>query len=78
MGYKIQKENLIHLWMAEGFIQSTRERQLEEVANECFNELLWSSFFQNSAKNSNGDIVECEMHHLLHDLAKSVAGKTVA
>nr|XP_048322648.1 putative disease resistance protein RGA3 [Ziziphus jujuba var. spinosa] len=72
--YKIKKENLIHLWMAEGFIQPTRGKQLEAVANECFNELLCRSFFQNAAKDSNGDIVECEMHHLLHDLAKSVAG----
>ncbi|XP_015881560.4 putative disease resistance protein RGA4 [Ziziphus jujuba] len=72
--YKIKKENLIHLWMAEGFIQPTRGKQLEAVANECFDELLCRSFFQNAAKDSNGDIVECEMHHLLHDLAKSVAG----
>ncbi|KAL5543638.1 hypothetical protein UlMin_007422 [Ulmus minor] len=74
--YKIKKENLIHLWIAEGFVRSSRGKEPEDVANECFNELLWRSFFQNATKDSNGDIVEFEMHHLLHDLAKSVSGSS--
>lgn len=74
--YKIKKENLIHLWIAEGFVRPSRGKQLEEVADECFNELLWRSFFQNATKYGNGGIVEVEMHHLLHDLANSVAANS--
>ncbi|XP_059440800.1 putative disease resistance protein RGA3 [Corylus avellana] len=73
-GCRIKKEKLIHLWMAEGFIGSSQRKPLEEVGNEYFNELFWRSFFQNATKDSNGDMVDCEMHDLLHDLARSVAG----
>jgi structure-specific endonuclease subunit SLX1 len=73
-GFRIKKEELIHLWMAEGFIQSSQRKPQEEVGNEYFNELFWRSFFQNATKDRNGDMVDCEMHDLLHDLAKSVAG----
>ncbi|KAA8520200.1 hypothetical protein F0562_014456 [Nyssa sinensis] len=51
------------------------ERKLpEEIGSEYFNELLWRSFFQNVTKDSDGNIMECKMHDLVHDLAKSVAG----
>ncbi|KAJ4711542.1 Disease resistance protein [Melia azedarach] len=71
--WTINKEKLIQLWMAEGFVQSSEGQALEEVGNEYFNELLWRSFFHNATKDSNGSIVACEMHNLLHDLAQSVA-----
>lgn len=67
-GYRIKKAILINLWVAEGFIPSS------EVGNEYFNELLWRSFFQNVTEDCEGNIVECQMHDLIHDLAKTVAG----
>ncbi|XP_019151302.1 PREDICTED: putative disease resistance protein RGA3 isoform X2 [Ipomoea nil] len=67
-GYRIKKPILINLWIAEGFIPSS------ETGNEYFNELLWRSFFQNVTRDCEGNIVECQMHDLIHDLAKTVAG----
>nr|GMC84637.1 putative disease resistance protein RGA3 [Ipomoea batatas] len=67
-GYRINKAILINLWIAEGFIPSS------VIGNEYFNELLWRSFFQNVTKDCEGNIVECQMHDLIHDLAKTVAG----
>ncbi|XP_058078507.1 putative disease resistance protein RGA4 [Magnolia sinica] len=71
----IVKKKLIQLWMAEGFIKSSNGRkQMEDVGGECFNNLLWRSFFQDVEKNEDGNIVRCKMHDLVHDLACSVAG----
>ncbi|KAH0730845.1 hypothetical protein KY285_003911 [Solanum tuberosum] len=73
-GYRINKNTLICLWMAEGFVPSSESIPPEEVGNGYFNELLWRSFFQNVRRDFDGNIVECDMHDLVHDLAKSVGG----
>ncbi|XVF36519.1 hypothetical protein REPUB_Repub19eG0065000 [Reevesia pubescens] len=74
--YVIKKDQLIHLWIAEGLIQLTEERKpLEDIANEYFNDLMWMLFFEDVKKNDVDDITECKMHDLIHDLAKSVAGE---
>lgn len=73
-GYRINKNTLICLWMAEGFVPSSESIPPEEVGNGYFNELLWHSFFQNVRRDFDGNIVECDMHDLVHDLAKSVGG----
>ncbi|XP_058078543.1 putative disease resistance protein RGA4 [Magnolia sinica] len=73
--YRIEKEKLIQLWMAEGFIQSSvRSNHMENIGGEYFNNLLWGSFFQDVEKDDNGNIVWCKMHDLMHDLACFVAG----
>ena len=39
--YEIEKEIVVRLWIAQGFIQlSNTKQQLEEVANEYFKDLL--------------------------------------
>ncbi|XP_058078555.1 putative disease resistance protein RGA4 [Magnolia sinica] len=73
--YRIEKEKLIQLWMAEGFIQSSvRSNHMENIGGEYFNNLLWRSFFQDVEKDNDGNIVWCKMHDLMHDLACFVAG----
>ncbi|KAJ4962585.1 hypothetical protein NE237_022524 [Protea cynaroides] len=39
-GYRIKKEQLIHLWMANGSIPSKGNLELKDIGNEIFNELL--------------------------------------
>ncbi|KAL5712508.1 hypothetical protein ACHQM5_014674 [Ranunculus cassubicifolius] len=66
------KETLIHEWMANGFIQSSRGMDVEDVGNEIFNGLLQRSFFQDINEDKTTRVVQCQMHDLVHDLACSV------
>ncbi|XP_028090395.1 putative disease resistance protein RGA4 [Camellia sinensis] len=70
-GSKIEKEKLIHLWMANGFISSNGKSELEDIGNGIWNELYWRSFFQNVDKDPSGVII-FKIHDLMHDLAQSV------
>ena len=70
--YEFQKERLILLWMAEGFLQEPNsKRRVEEVGDEYFNELLSRSFFQRSSNNKSCFV----MHDLINDLAQLVSGE---
>ncbi|XP_026414602.1 putative disease resistance protein RGA3 [Papaver somniferum] len=74
--WEINREMLIRLWMAEGFLLSSSGGEsisLEDIGNEYFEYLVWSSFFQDVQKDhESGDIWKCKMHDLVHDLATSV------
>ncbi|XP_077226117.1 disease resistance protein RGA2-like [Tasmannia lanceolata] len=72
-GYRIVKEELILMWIANGFVTPKGRMELEDVGNEIFNDLLWRSFFQDIEKDYEGNI-SCKMHDLVHDLARSVIG----
>ncbi|KAI9116325.1 hypothetical protein K1719_012492 [Acacia pycnantha] len=72
--FSFNKQTLIQMWMAEGFIQSLDPMRCEEdVGHECFMNLLSRSFFQDVTRNKDGEIVWCKMHDLVHDLARFVA-----
>ncbi|XP_017984643.1 PREDICTED: putative disease resistance RPP13-like protein 1 [Theobroma cacao] len=64
---KFDKEKLVLLWMAQGFLQQSHGATMEEVGFEYFDSLLKRSFFQQS-----GDLY-ITMHDLMHDLAQSVS-----
>ncbi|XP_015161332.1 putative disease resistance protein RGA1 [Solanum tuberosum] len=67
---EMEKENLISLWMAHGFLLSKGNLELEYVGNEVWNELYLRSFFQEiEVKSSN---TYFKMHDLIHDLATSL------
>ncbi|XP_034197961.1 putative disease resistance protein RGA3 isoform X2 [Prunus dulcis] len=72
--YAFNREKLIRLWIAEGFVESTFGEELEDVADEYFVELLHRSFFQDRMTDPNGITVEYQMHDLMHDLAQCVVG----
>ncbi|KAL5733661.1 hypothetical protein ACOSP7_033005 [Xanthoceras sorbifolium] len=70
-GYEFDKDTLVLLWMAEGFVQQPKGRKkLEEVGNEYFHELVARSFFQPSGHNN----LLYVMHGLMKDLAHFVSG----
>ncbi|PHT41698.1 hypothetical protein CQW23_20552 [Capsicum baccatum] len=74
--YEIQKEKMIQIWIAEGLITCLeRNRQLEDVGNEYFNDFLCLSFFQEVKKFDETDLALYKMHDLIHDLARSVGSK---
>ncbi|XP_047978413.1 putative disease resistance protein RGA3 isoform X2 [Salvia hispanica] len=71
-GWEIKKQELIELWMAEGFLQPSRRDDMESVGNMLFNMLLQNSLLQVAKKDDYGNILECVMHDLVHDLASFV------
>ncbi|WVZ72540.1 hypothetical protein U9M48_020980 [Paspalum notatum var. saurae] len=67
--HKVSEEELTYSWMAHGFIQAIRrDKTMEDIAKEYFNELVSASFFEALANDNR-----YRMHGLLHDLACSVA-----
>ncbi|XP_048133471.1 putative disease resistance protein RGA3 [Rhodamnia argentea] len=73
--YVYSKEMVIHLWVAQGFIESPNgEDNLEEVADMYLSELLCRSFLDVHVKFKDGEVWTFKMHDLMHDLAQKVAG----
>ncbi|XP_050385709.1 putative disease resistance RPP13-like protein 1 isoform X2 [Argentina anserina] len=70
--YEYDREMLILLWMAEGFVPNPEGNQrIEDVAGRYVSDFLSRSLFQHT-----NDKLRLVMHDLIHDLAQSVAGKT--
>ncbi|XP_021715706.1 putative disease resistance protein RGA1 [Chenopodium quinoa] len=73
--YGIQKELLIRLWSAQGYLEPINDMQnTEDVGEEYFSILLQRCFFQD-VEYYHGEIGSCKMHDLIHDLAQEIAGK---
>ncbi|WVZ09431.1 hypothetical protein V8G54_013961 [Vigna mungo] len=74
-GFEIVKEELIHLWMANGFVKSEGNVEVEDVANNVWRKLYRRSFFQEAKSDKFGMITSCKIHDLFYDLAKSIMGE---
>ncbi|XP_027119940.1 putative disease resistance protein RGA4 [Coffea arabica] len=80
MGFRMERNQLIQLWMAEGFLHSNPRKNMcmEEVGNEYFTILLDSSLFQDVEKDDYGNVLNCQMHDLVYDMVQSISeGKTL-
>ncbi|KAA3456457.1 disease resistance protein RGA2-like [Gossypium australe] len=69
--YCFVKEELIQLWMAEGFLGSSMAAV--DTGDKYLNELLSNSLFQDVEKDKFGNILTLKMHDSLHDLSLSVS-----
>ncbi|XP_020986753.2 putative disease resistance protein RGA4 [Arachis duranensis] len=70
---EIMKQDLIHLWIANGFISSRLNLEVEEVGDMVWNELCQKSFFQYVRSDDSSGNIYFKMHDLVHDLAQSVS-----
>ncbi|KAH9608984.1 hypothetical protein KSS87_020937, partial [Heliosperma pusillum] len=76
--FRINKEKLIRLWMAQGYIVPLHVGQsLEDAGEEYISILLQRCFFQDVEKNDIGGIHSFRIHDLIHDVAQKVAGMGV-
>ncbi|KAK9672731.1 hypothetical protein RND81_12G120600 [Saponaria officinalis] len=76
--FVIEKETLLSLWMAQGYIVPFGEGQsMADAAEECFLILLRRCFFQDVQSDMYGEIVSFKIHDLMHDIALDVAGKEI-
>jgi broad-specificity NMP kinase len=66
----IEKDRLVHMWIAQNFIQSDVNgvMRLEDIGRQWFDELVEKSFFQRAGDSNN-----YVMHELMHDLAVIVS-----
>ncbi|KAH6770312.1 hypothetical protein C2S52_015115 [Perilla frutescens var. hirtella] len=71
-GEEIEREELIELWMAEGFLQSDQTNEMEIVGSNFLDLLLQSSLLQVVERDNYGNVTRCGMHDLVHDLAFSL------
>ncbi|KAF5941410.1 hypothetical protein HYC85_019052 [Camellia sinensis] len=73
--FEFQRDELIQLWMAQGYLQpsSNSNLEMEDVSNDYFNILLDRSFFLDAKLDEYNNITSCKMHDLVHDLTAVVS-----
>ncbi|XP_027118682.1 putative disease resistance RPP13-like protein 3 [Coffea arabica] len=72
---EMERNQLIQLWAAEGFLHSNQRNNMcmEEVGNMYFTILLDSNLFQDAEKDEYGNVLNCKMHDLVHDMVQSIS-----
>nr|UBY07053.1 NBS-LRR disease resistance protein [Dasypyrum villosum] len=71
-GHHYDIRELVHLWTAEGFVDSCNEnKRVEDIGRDCFSEMVLISFFQPVIERNTGTFYV--MHDLIHDLAESLS-----
>ncbi|XP_027166503.1 putative disease resistance protein RGA3 [Coffea eugenioides] len=73
--FQMERNELIQLWAAEGFLHSNprNDIHMEEVGNRYFTILLDSNLFQEAEKDDYGNVLNCKMHDLVHDMVQSIS-----
>ncbi|XP_027165684.1 putative disease resistance protein RGA3 [Coffea eugenioides] len=73
--FEKERNQLIQLWAAEGFLHSNQRNNMcmEEVGNMYFTILLDSNLFQDAEKDEYGNVLNCKMHDLVHDMVQSIS-----
>ncbi|KAJ6882810.1 disease resistance protein RGA3 isoform X2, partial [Populus alba x Populus x berolinensis] len=67
--YEMIEEDLVKMWMAQGYLKETPSRDMEVVGEEYFQVLVARSFFQDCKKYGLENI-RFKMHDIVHDFAQ--------
>ena len=70
--YHFSRDQLVLHWIAQGYIESKANMELEDIAEEYFEKLAMRSFFQDFWYDRDNDdkIKSCKMHDIVHDFAQ--------
>ncbi|XP_022743792.1 putative disease resistance protein RGA3 [Durio zibethinus] len=68
--YVIGKDELVQHWMAQGYLNSVDNLGAELEGEHHFKCLASHSFFQDFDKDTNGDVIRCKMHDMVHDFVQ--------
>ncbi|KAF9661203.1 hypothetical protein SADUNF_Sadunf19G0043500 [Salix dunnii] len=71
--FTVEKEQLIQLWMAEGFLVQSNDQRMEDTGEVFFNKFVDSSFVEVVEWDGRGNIRSCKMNRLMHGLALHVS-----
>ncbi|XP_078152839.1 putative disease resistance protein RGA1 [Carex rostrata] len=66
--YVLRKMDLIRLWIAHGYIESRRNREIAEIGVEYYMELKGRSFLDDACTDNEEDY--SKLHDIIHDLAR--------
>ncbi|KAL5730315.1 hypothetical protein ACHQM5_003151 [Ranunculus cassubicifolius] len=70
-----EKDDLIQLWIAYGFVRSSEgSTSLEDLGNEYVKELLWRSLIQEPVHDEYDNLISFKVHDLVRNLARDVSG----
>uniref|UniRef100_A0A803LBP3 Disease resistance protein RGA3 n=1 Tax=Chenopodium quinoa TaxID=63459 RepID=A0A803LBP3_CHEQI len=69
--YEYSKDDLVKLWMAQGYFDPSDT----DTGERYFLELLGRNLFQDPNEDDEGNVKRCKMHDLVHDLALDIAGE---
>ncbi|KAL4637209.1 hypothetical protein ACB092_03G063300 [Castanea dentata] len=70
-GYIFSSDDLVFMWMAQGYIPSKSNMEMEVIGKEYFENLFIRSFFQAFKEYPNDDKIRiCKMHDIVHDFAQ--------
>jgi len=61
------RDDIVRMWVAEGFVDEQGDQLLEDIAQDYYNELIYRNLLQ--PENTVADFSECRMHDLLRQLA---------
>ncbi|KAL4636450.1 hypothetical protein ACB092_03G009400 [Castanea dentata] len=69
--YVFSRDELVYMWMAQGYIMSNTYMEMEIMAQDYFKKLAMRSFFQDFEKDEDeANIKNCKMHDIVHDFAQ--------
>jgi Leucine-rich repeat (LRR) protein len=68
-GYEMRKDELVKMWMAQGYLKETSGGDMEAVGEQYFKVLAARSFFQDFKTDGREDI-GFKMHDIVHDFAQ--------
>ncbi|KAF3632850.1 putative bifunctional aspartokinase/homoserine dehydrogenase 1-like [Capsicum annuum] len=73
--YPFRKEQVIHLWIANGLVVPRGDEGNQDLGNRYFDELRSRSLFERVPNPSQGNTEEFLMHDLVNDLAQIASSK---